>query len=311
MKVARTVAELRAALAPARAAGRPIAVVPTMGALHEGHLSLIRLAAEDDHAVVMTLFVNPAQFAEGEDLSRYPRDEERDLALAVEEGVSVVFAPGVDEVYPPGFVTRISVAGPSRGLEGAARPGHFDGVATVVAKLMLAVRPDRAVFGQKDAQQAAVVRRMMRDLHLDDIELVLGPIVREPDGLAMSSRNAYLDPDDRRAATALSRGLAAGAALVADGERDAARVEAAARAVIEAEPRCALEYAAVVDPGTFAPLASLEGPALLAVAARVGPARLIDNVHLPRTARTSTIHRAPVADGDMSYAGAPTSRESR
>ena len=175
MKVVRTVAALRAALAPVRAAGRPIAVVPTMGALHEGHLSLIRLAAEDDHAVVMTLFVNPAQFAEGEDLSRYPRDEERDLALAAEEGVAVVFAPGVDEVYPPGFATRISVAGPSLGLEGAARPGHFDGVATVVAKLLLAVRPDRAVFGQKDAQQAAVVRRLMRDLHLDDIELVAGP----------------------------------------------------------------------------------------------------------------------------------------
>ncbi len=311
MKVVRTVAALRAALAPVRAAGRPIAVVPTMGALHEGHLSLIRLAAEDDHAVVMTLFVNPAQFAEGEDLSRYPRDEERDLALAAEEGVVVVFAPGVDEVYPPGFATRISVAGPSLGLEGAARPGHFDGVATVVAKLLLAVRPDRAVFGRKDAQQAAVVRRLMRDLHLDDIELVLGPIVREPDGLAMSSRNAYLDPDDRRAATALSRGLAAGAALVADGETHAARIEAAVRAVIEAEPRCSLEYAAVVDPGTFARLASLEGPALLAVAARVGPARLIDNVHLHRTTRTSTIQPAAVPDGDLSYAGAPTSRENR
>jgi pantoate--beta-alanine ligase len=232
VKVVRTVAELRAALATERAAGRRIAVVPTMGALHLGHLSLMRLAAEDDHAVVMTLFVNPAQFGEGEDLSRYPRDEERDLALAAEEGVAVAFVPGADEVYPPGFATRISVAGPSRGLEGAARPGHFDGVATVVAKLLLAVRPDRAVFGQKDAQQAAVIRRLMRDLHLDDIELVQGPIVREPDGLAMSSRNAYLDPDDRRAATALSRGLQTAAALVTEGERDGARVEAAARATI-------------------------------------------------------------------------------
>jgi pantoate--beta-alanine ligase len=323
VKVVRTVAELRAELAPVRAAGRPIAVVPTMGALHEGHLSLMRLAARDDHAVVMTLFVNPAQFAEGEDLSRYPRDEERDLALAAEEGVVVVFAPDGDEVYPPGFATLISVDGPALGLEGAARPGHFDGVATVVAKLLLAVRPDRAVFGQKDAQQAAVVRRLMRDLHLDDIELVLGPIVREADGLAMSSRNAYLDPDDRRAATALSRGLTAAAALVAGGERDAGRIEAAARAPIEAEPRCALEYAAVVHPDTFAPLASLRGPALLAVAARVGPARLIDNVHLPsptrripvpaptRTTRESTIDPAPVPDADMIYAGAPTSRENR
>jgi pantoate--beta-alanine ligase len=323
VKVARTVVELRAALAPVRAAGRPVAVVPTMGALHEGHLSLIRLAARDGHAVVMTLFVNPAQFAEGEDLSRYPRDEERDLALAAEEGVALVFAPGGDEVYPPGFATRISVGGPALGLEGAARPGHFDGVATVVAKLLLAVRPDRAVFGQKDAQQAAVVRRLLRDLHLDDIELVLGPIVREPDGLAMSSRNAYLDPDDRRAATALSRGLEAAAALVADGERDAARVEAAARAVIEAQPRCALDYAAVVDPDTFAPLASLEGPALLAVAARVGPARLIDNVRLPsptrripvppptRTMLKSTIHRATAGDAERDHVGVPASGERR
>jgi pantoate--beta-alanine ligase len=323
VKVVRTVAELRAALATERAGGRRIAVVPTMGALHPGHLSLIRVAAEDDHAVVMTLFVNPAQFAEGEDLSRYPRDEERDLALAAEEGVAVVFAPDGDEVYPPGFATHISVAGPGRGLEGAARPGHFDGVATVVAKLLLAVRPDRAVFGQKDAQQAAVVRRLMRDLHLDDIELVLGPIVREPDGLAMSSRNAYLDADDRRAATALSRGLEAAAALVAQGEGDAARVEVAARASIEAEPRCTLEYAAVVHPDTFEPLASLEGPALLAVAARVGTARLIDNVHLPtpirripvpprtRTTLKSKIHRATVADVAPDFAGVPVSREQR
>jgi pantoate--beta-alanine ligase len=318
VKVVRTVAELRAAVAAERAAGRRIAVVPTMGALHLGHLSLMRLAAQDDHAVVMTLFVNPTQFAEGEDLSRYPRDEARDLALAVREGVAVVFAPGADEVYPAGFATRISVEGPSRGLEGAARPGHFDGVATVVAKLLLTVRPDRAVFGQKDAQQAAVIRRLMRDLHMDDVELLLGPTVRESDGLAMSSRNAYLDATDRRAATALSRGLRAASALAERGEGDAARVEAAARSVIEAEPRCALEYAAVVDPDTFEPLTTLEGPALLAVAARVGPARLIDNVHLPsptrsvsvppkaRTMLKSKIHRATVTDANLSYVGSIT-----
>ncbi len=179
----------------------------------------------------------------------------------------------------------MTVDGPAALLEGAARPGHFDGVATVVAKLLLAARPDRAVFGQKDAQQLAVVRRLMRDLHLDDIELVVGPIVREPDGLAMSSRNAYLGPEDRRAATALSRGLAAAAALAASGERDGGALEAAARAAIEAEPRCAVEYAALVDPETFSPLDALDRPALLAVAARVGPARLIDNIPIPHPTR--------------------------
>ena len=208
--------------------------------------------------------------------------------------------------------------GPSRGLEGAARPDHFAGVATVVAKLLLAARPDRAVFGQKDAQQVAVVRRMMRDLHLDDVELVVGPIVREPDGLAMSSRNAYLGPEDRAAAAALHRGLRAAAELVAAGERDARAAEAAARAAIEAEPRCALEYAAVVNPESFEPMSALDAPALIAVAARVGPARLIDNLPLPiptrrsdvpprtRTVLKSKVHRATVTDADLNYVGSFT-----
>jgi pantoate--beta-alanine ligase len=312
------VADLRRELASLRAAGRRIAVVPTMGAFHEGHLALMRLAARDGHAVVVTLFVNPTQFGAGEDLSRYPRDEARDLELAAGEGVELVFAPDAPEIYPAGFATTIAVGGPSAGLEGAARPEHFGGVATVVAKLLLAVRPDRAVFGQKDAQQVAVVRRLMRDLHLDDIELVVGETVREPDGVALSSRNAYLDPEDRRAATALSRGLRAAHALALEGERDAARLEAAARGPVEAEPRCALEYAAVVDPDTFAPLTRLEGPALLCVAARVGPARLIDNVPLPtstrrapvpprsRTMLKSKIHRATVTDADLDYVGSIT-----
>jgi pantoate--beta-alanine ligase len=278
--IVRTVVDVRRAVAALRADGRRVAVVPTMGALHAGHLSLLDLAGRDGHAVVMSLFVNPTQFGEGEDLSRYPRDEARDAALAAERGVVLLFAPGPDEVYPPGFATTVTVDGPSRGLEGAARPGHFAGVATVVAKVLLAVRPDRTVFGQKDAQQVAVVRRMLRDLHLDDVELVVGPTVREADGLALSSRNAYLGPEDRAAAAVLYRGLSAAAARVAEGERDAAAAEAAARAVIEAEPRVALEYVRAVDPGTFAPLTALEGPALLAVAARVGPARLIDNVPL-------------------------------
>lgn len=281
MIVVRTVAELRREVAALRSGGRRIAAVPTMGAFHEGHLALMREAGRDGHAVVVSLFLNPAQFAAGEDLEHYPRDEGRDLALAESEGVALVFAPSVDEVYPPGFATAIAVGGPSRGFESAARPDHFAGVALVVAKLLIAVRPDRTVFGRKDAQQVAVVRRLMRDLHLDDIELVVGETVRERDGLAMSSRNAYLGPEDRAAAPALHRGLRAAEALAAGGERDAAAVKATAQAVIAAEPRCALEYAAVVHPDTFVPLTHLEGPALLAVAARVGPTRLIDNIPLP------------------------------
>ena len=317
--VVRTVGELRGAVAALRADGRRIAVVPTMGAFHDGHLDLMDRAGADGHAVVVTLFVNPTQFAPGEDLDAYPRQEARDVELAAGRGVALVFAPGPGEMYPEGHGTAITVSGPSAGLEGAARPEHFSGVATIVAKLLLAVRPDRAVFGRKDAQQVAVVRRMMADLHLDDIELVVAPIFREPDGLAMSSRNAYLGPEDRRAATALSRGLRAAEALAQEGERDAARIAAAARAVIEAEPRCALEYAAVVHPDTFVPLDTLEGPALLAVAARVGPARLIDNVPLPtrprraasvplrtRTMMKSKIHRATVTDADLNYVGSIT-----
>lgn len=301
MDIVRAVDDLRPAVAALRAEGRLVALVPTMGALHEGHLSLVDLAARDGHAVVMSLFVNPTQFGAGEDLGRYPRDEARDAAVAAGRGVALLFAPGAEEVYPPGFATEVSVGGPGEGLEGAARPGHFAGVATVVAKLLLAVRPDRAVFGRKDAQQAAVVRRLMADLHLDDIELVVGEIVREPDGLAMSSRNAYLDPEDRAAALVLHRGLRAAADLAAGGERDAEAVAGAARAVIEAEPRCALEYAAVVDPESFAALATLDRDALLAVAARVGPARLIDNTPLPIPTRRDDVPppsiTTPVAAG--------------
>jgi pantoate--beta-alanine ligase len=318
VNIVRTVAELRSAVAGLRAGGRRVALVPTMGALHEGHLSLVDLAARDGHAVVLTLFVNPTQFDAGEDLGSYPRDEGRDAALAAERGVEVLFAPGPEEVYPAGFATRVSVGGPSRGLEGDARPEHFGGVATVVTKLLLAARPDRAVFGQKDAQQVAVVRRLMRDLHLDDVDLVVGPTVRERDGLAMSSRNAYLGTEDRAAAAALHRGLSAAAALAAAGERDAVAVAAAARAVIDAEPRCALEYGVVVDPESFAPVETLDRPAVLAVAARVGPARLIDNIPLPtpirradvtplsRTMLKSKIHRATVTDADMNYVGSIT-----
>jgi pantoate--beta-alanine ligase len=282
-RTVRTVADLRDAVAALRARGRRVSLVPTMGALHEGHLSLLRLAAEDDHAVVMSLFVNPTQFAPTEDLAAYPRDEARDVALAGAEGAELVFAPYVAEIYPDGFATTVTVGGPALTLEGAARPHHFAGVATVVAKLLVAARPDRAVFGQKDAQQVAVIRRVVRDLHLDDIDLAIGPIVREPDGLAMSSRNAYLGPDDRAAAIVLRRSLDAALAAVEGGERDPRAVERIARGVLTAEARCAPEYASVVDPDTFCPAFDLAGSALLCVAARVGPARLIDNQYLSPT----------------------------
>ena len=276
-RIARTVADLRAQVDELRAAGRGVALVPTMGAFHDGHLSLMRLAGAGDHAVVVSLFVNPTQFATTDDLSAYPRDEGRDLALAADAGVELVFAPDVAEIYPDGFGTSITVDGPTRFLEGASRPGHFTGVATVVTKLLIAVRPDRAVFGQKDAQQVAVIRGLVTDLHLDDIELMIGPIVREPDGLAMSSRNAYLDAADRAAAVVLRRALDTALDLVATGARDPREVERAALGVLSSEARCRPEYASVVDPLTFQPVTDLRMPSLLCVAARVGPARLIDN----------------------------------
>ncbi|HJZ62229.1 MAG TPA: pantoate--beta-alanine ligase [Miltoncostaeaceae bacterium] len=315
----RDVAALRAAVEGLRSGGRQVALVPTMGAFHEGHLSLMRLAGRGGHAVVVSLFVNPTQFGPGEDLAAYPRDEGRDLDLAAAEGVDLVFAPPAGVIYPEGFATSVAVGGPALGLEGAARPAHFAGVATVVAKLLLAVRPDRVVFGRKDAQQVAVVRRLMRDLHLDDVEMVVGPVVREPDGLAMSSRNAYLGREDRVAAAGLSRALAAARALADAGETDGPRIEAAVAAGVAAEPRVALEYAALVDPDTFARLRVLDRPALLCLAARVGPARLIDNEALipadlpeepmpPRSRRMlkSKIHRATVTDANLDYVGSIT-----
>lgn len=275
--VVRSVADIRRAGDAIRAQGRGVAFVPTMGALHEGHLTLVRDAARGGDGVIVSVFVNPTQFGPNEDFTKYPRQEARDAELAGSAGAGWIFAPDVAEVYPEGFATTVTVGGPSEGLEGAIRPGHFAGVATVVAKLLLMVRPDRVLFGQKDAQQVAVVRRMMRDLHLDDIRMEVVPTVREADGLAMSSRNAYLGPDDRVAALALSRGLAAAAAAAAAGERDARRIEAAAMAVMEGTPGVAPDYAALVDPDTFRPIETLDGPAALCVAAKVGPARLIDN----------------------------------
>ncbi|GAB2831237.1 pantoate--beta-alanine ligase [Microbacterium insulae] len=276
MRVARTVAEVRAAVRAARDDGASIGLVPTMGALHDGHLSLIRAARAANDFVVMSLFVNPTQFAPSEDLAAYPRDEERDAHLAAEAGVDLLFAPGVAEVYPPGFATTIHIAGLTDVLDGAARgAGHFDGVATVVTKLFHIVAPDDAYFGQKDAQQVLVIHRLVRDLDMP-VRIVACPTVREPDGLAMSSRNVYLDPASRERATALNRALEAAAQTVAQGRVDAASVLAAASTVLSAagiEP----EYLELRSPDDLREVDRVETTALLAVAARVGPARLIDN----------------------------------
>jgi pantoate--beta-alanine ligase len=270
--------ELRAALASARAEGRSIGLVPTMGYLHDGHLSLLHAARQECDVVVMSLFVNPAQFGPGEDLDRYPRDEERDARLAAEAGVDLVYAPPVEEVYPEGFATAVEVEGLTGVLDGdpARRgPEHFRGVTTVVAKLFNTVGPDVAYFGQKDAQQLAVIRRMTRDLDMP-VRIEGLPTVREPDGLAMSSRNAYLDSGERVRAAALSRALRAAEARAREESLEAGI--AAARAELE-EAGVEPEYLEARDPDDLTPVAALNGrPVLLAVAARVGGARLIDNV---------------------------------
>lgn len=265
MKIFRNVAELRKALEPFRV-GFTVGLVPTMGALHEGHLSLLAAAREECDAVVASLFVNPAQFGPEEDLGRYPRDEARDARVAERAGVDFLFVPAAEEMYPPGYQTWVEVVELSRPLEGEHRPGHFRGVATVCLKLFTIVRPQRAYFGQKDAQQAALVQRLVRDLELE-LEIRVLPTVRDADGLASSSRNAVLSPEDRRAALAIPRALEAGAAAHRAGE-DAA---AAARAVLAKEPLVRPDYVEV---------ARLDGRLILAAAASVGSTRLIDNVTL-------------------------------
>jgi pantoate--beta-alanine ligase len=271
-----TKAGMHAHTVAARAAGRRVGLVPTMGAFHAGHHALMRAARETCDEVVVSLFVNPAQFNEAGDLAAYPRTFERDAAEAAELGVDVLFAPSDEEIYPPGFATSVRVEGLSEVLEGAERgPGHFAGVCTVVAKLLNIVAPDVAFFGQKDAQQVAVVRRMVADLDLP-VELEIVPTVREPDGLAMSSRNVRLDTGGRERAVALSRALAAAGDALGEGERDAARLRASALAAMArygVEP----EYLALVDPDSFSPVDTVNGRVLVAVAARVGDVRLIDN----------------------------------
>ncbi|HEU0235516.1 MAG TPA: pantoate--beta-alanine ligase [Candidatus Limnocylindrales bacterium] len=276
-EVARTRAELRAALA---AAPRPIGLVPTMGWLHAGHRALMARARDDNATTVVTIFVNPRQFNEAADYTRYPRDEPRDLAVCREERVDLVWAPPVDEVYPPGFDTHVSVGAVAQPLEGAARPGHFDGVATVVAILFNVVGAERAYFGQKDAQQVMVIRHMARDLAIPT-EVIACPTVREADGLALSSRNVHLAPAERAAAPVLRRALVGARARWTAGERSAEALRAVMRDTLAAEPLASVEYVSVADGGTLAELEQIEGPALLSLAVRLGTTRLIDNEPLP------------------------------
>ncbi len=273
MLITRTIADFRAWRRTLRGG---LGLVPTMGYLHEGHLSLVRASKRDNDHTAATIFVNPTQFAPTEDLSRYPRDEARDLALLEAEGCDAVFVPAVEEMYPDGFSTYVIVENLTARLEGASRPAHFRGVTTVVMKLLQIAQPDRAYFGRKDAQQLVVVRRMVRDLDVP-VEIISMPIVREPDGLALSSRNVYLTPDQRRAALVLSRALRLAADRAADGVRDAERIRAEMRGLIAAEPLADLDYVSIADADTLEELDRLDRPALASLAVRFGPTRLIDN----------------------------------
>ena len=278
MKVIATIEEIRALLARQRGAGKSIGLVPTMGYFHQGHLSLMRRCRERDDVVVVSLFVNPTQFGAGEDYQEYPRDLDRDAAMARAVGADVVFAPSDSEMYPAGDATFVEVTGDlTAGLCGAYRPGHFRGVATVVTKLFNIVQPDRAYFGEKDYQQLLVVRRLAADLRLP-LEVIGLPTVREPDGLAMSSRNVRLGPREREAATVLYRALLKARELAEHGTRDAGAILARVRETITQEPLAKLQYAELRDLETLAPVERVERPALLALAAHIGGTRLIDNI---------------------------------
>ena len=277
MKVVETVEEM---VALSRQVRRPSGLVPTMGYLHQGHLSLVARARKDNETLIVSVFVNPAQFGPQEDLGSYPRDLKRDLALLEAEGTDIVFTPSPEEVYPPGYDTWVEVERLTQRLEGMARPGHFRGVATVVAKLFNIVRPDRAYFGQKDGQQAVVIRRMAADLNMG-VQVVVLPTVREPDGLAMSSRNVYLNPQQRRAAPVLYRALGHARDLWQCGERGAERLRQEVRCILEGEPLVErVDYVSVADADTLEELDTVDRPAMLSLAARIGRTRLIDNILL-------------------------------
>ncbi len=283
MKVVYTLTELRAVR---REQPGPFGLVPTMGFLHEGHLSLVRRARQESAAVGVSIFINPAQFGEGEDIASYPRDMDRDLAMLEAGGADLVWVPEPEEVYPTGFQTWVTVENLTEVLEGARRPGHFRGVTTVVAKLFLAFQPDRAYFGQKDAQQAIVIRRMVRDLSFP-LQVVVCPTVREPDGLALSSRNMYLGPAEREAAVVLYRALAAASAAFEAGQRDAEALRARMLETLQAEPLAHPEYVSVADPETLQELVGRVDQGLLSMAVRIGKARLIDNLVIGEVAHAT------------------------
>lgn len=283
MEVVSTVAELRARVSGWKRAGESVGLVPTMGALHAGHMSLATSSRRECDKTVLTIFVNPTQFAPHEDLTRYPRPLERDLDLCQREGVDLVFTPAVEEVYPPGDSTFVEVTGITKNWEGELRPSHFRGVATVVCKLFLMALPDRAYFGQKDFQQQAIIRRMTRDLHLP-LEIVTCPIVRDADGLALSSRNVYLSPEDRQAGLCLPRSLKHVEDLWQCGERDPARLTRELRSVLAAEPRMSLNYGVLVDPMTLEEATKPRNELVALVAGRVGQTRLLDNTWLRTSA---------------------------
>ncbi len=276
MQTVTTLAELHTARARLP---EPVGFVPTMGYLHEGHLSLVRRARAECASVVVSIFVNPTQFGPDEDLANYPRDLDRDLHLLEAEGVDLVWTPTPDGLYPPGFQTWVTVEEVTQPLEGRLRPGHFRGVTTVVAKLFNGVQPHKAYFGQKDAQQAIVIRQMTHDLNFS-IAIVVCPVVREPDGLAMSSRNVYLDPEERRAATVLHRALTAARAAFEAGERDAARLRHVVAEAVAGEPLACLQYISCAHPDTLQELEMVTDEALLSLAVFVGQTRLIDNVFI-------------------------------
>jgi pantoate--beta-alanine ligase len=276
MKVCATIEETRSLSRSARTSGQRVALVPTMGSLHEGHLSLVRIAKAQSDFVAVSIFVNPLQFGPTEDIAKYPRTFDRDRDLLRTEGVDLIFAPTAGEMYPTPAITYVNVEILSERLDGQSRPGHFRGVTTVVSKLFHIIEPDIAVFGQKDAAQLAIIRRMVRDLNMP-VEIVAGPIVREPDGLAMSSRNAYLDSKQRKQALVLSRALDHVKGSFAEGETSAVKLIAAGRKVFEQEPDVRLDYFSAVDPDSLEAVDSIARNTLVAVAAYVGTTRLIDN----------------------------------
>lgn len=293
MHTVHTAEDLRHRVAAWRQEGATVSFVPTMGALHEGHLSLVRRAKQLADRTVVSIFVNPTQFGPGEDLESYPRTPGEDARRLADEGCDLLFLPTPEVIYPEGFATWVEVGGPAQGLEGEHRPGHFRGVATVVTVLLDLVAPDLAVFGEKDAQQLAVVRTLVRDLHLP-VEIVAGATVREEDGLALSSRNAYLSTEERRAATVLHRALLAARDALDAGERDADAIRRRMREVLDAEPRADTEYAEVVDTASFQPVAGrITGPVVLPLAVRIGTTRLIDNLHLDPVQNDSTQEAQP------------------